>query len=90
MSKKGWILSPAYDINPGIDKAGLSLNIDAIDNSLDLDLAISVGDYFLLAENEMSIIIDEIRSVVKTWHLIAKKLKIPKSDQIIMEGAFRL
>ncbi|MEO8146784.1 MAG: type II toxin-antitoxin system HipA family toxin, partial [Bacteroidia bacterium] len=31
--KKGWKLSPAYDINPSTDKDGLALNIDATDNS---------------------------------------------------------
>lgn len=31
----GWHLSPAYDINPSIDKDGLALNVDQDDNSLD-------------------------------------------------------
>ena len=90
LSKKGWSLSPAYDINPEVNKAGLSLNIDTNDNSLDLDLARSVGEYFLLSHNKMSVVINEVRAVVKTWPLLAKKLKIPKSEQIVMEGAFRV
>ncbi|MCK5820761.1 MAG: HipA domain-containing protein [Bacteroidales bacterium] len=90
LSKRGWSLSPAYDINPEIDKAGLSLNIDTNDNSLDLELARSVGEYFLLTQDKMSVVIAEVRSVVKTWPLLAKKLKIPNSEQMVMEGAFRV
>ena len=35
---KGWLLSPAYDINPSVDKNGLSLNIDMDNNDLNLEL----------------------------------------------------
>jgi len=90
LSSKGWSLSPAYDINPEADKAGLSLNIDINDNSLDLDLALSVGEYFLLTKEQMSVVIEEVQSVIKTWPLLAKKLKIPNSEQIMMERAFKV
>ena len=36
---EGWILSPAYDINPSVEKNGLALNIDMDNNLLDFDLA---------------------------------------------------
>ena len=48
LSNKGWRLSPAYDINPSIDKEGLALNIDMDNNALDFDLAKSDGEYFML------------------------------------------
>ncbi len=35
LQKKGWQLSPAYDINPSIDKDGLASNIDTDTNALD-------------------------------------------------------
>lgn len=44
LSPKGWKLSPAYDINPYIDKDGLALNIDMDNNALDLELAKRVGE----------------------------------------------
>ena len=71
-------------------KDGLSLNIDINDNSLDLDLARSVGEYFLLTKDQMSVVIEEVRSVIKTWPLLAKKLKIPNSEQIMMERALKV
>ena len=43
LTSKGWVLSPAYDINPSIGKDGLALHIDMDNNALDLDLTKSVG-----------------------------------------------
>jgi serine/threonine-protein kinase HipA len=57
LSNKGWLLSPAYDINPSVDKSGLSLNIDLDNNDLDIELAKSVGAYFRLNVTEMNKII---------------------------------
>src|SRR4249919_1840838 len=48
----GWILSPAYDINPNEYGRGLSLNISEKDNSLDLDLALSVAPYFRVTKQK--------------------------------------
>jgi serine/threonine-protein kinase HipA len=43
LTENGWILSPAYDLNPSVEKDGLALNIDMDDNALNLELAKSVG-----------------------------------------------
>ena len=52
LTSKGWKLSPAYDINPSIDKDGLALNIDMDNNALDLEQAKSVGEYFRLDDKK--------------------------------------
>lgn len=44
----GWILSPAYDINPVTPATGLHLNITDDDNSLNYDLAMEVISFFQL------------------------------------------
>lgn len=85
----GWNLSPAYDLNPSIDKNGLALNIDMDDNSLDFNLAISVGDFFRLDKNQMNSIIDEILNIVKKWEKLADKIGISRSEKEIMRNAFR-
>ena len=46
LTHQGWKLSPAYDINPNPGGRGLALNISASDNSLNLDLALSVAPLF--------------------------------------------
>lgn len=89
LSKEGWRLSPAYDINPSIDKNGLSLNIDMVDNSLDFNLAKSVGKYFKLKPKEMETIINEVNSAVQQWQKIAKEIGISRSESLMMSSAFR-
>ena len=46
LSEIGWLLSPAYDINPVETGTGLKLNISDNDNSLDIDLAMEVHEFF--------------------------------------------
>ena len=85
----GWILSPAYDINPSIDKDGLALNIDQHDNALDLNLAKSVGQYFQLTNVQMDTIIGEVIASVRCWKKIATEIGITRAEQELMDGAFR-
>ena len=89
LTDKGWVLSPAYDLNPSIEKDGLSLNIDMDDNGLSFDLAKSVGIYFRLSEKEMETILSEVLDVVKNWESEAKKTGIKRSEIELMRGAFR-
>jgi len=90
LTNKGWRLSPAFDINPSIDKVGLALNIDMNSNSLDIDLARSVGVYFRLGKKEMDNIIDEVKSGISGWKKIATEIGIPRNEQTIMAAAFKV
>ena len=84
----GWKLSPAYDINPVEKGTGLSLNISEDDNSLDFDLCISVIDYFRWQEKEALSFITKTKEIVSQWKKRASQMKIPDSEQILMETAF--
>ena len=88
LTEKGWILSPAFDINPNEDGAGLSLNISLEDNSLDLDLALEVAEYFRLTEVEAIKILDDTRRSVKSWKSIANEHQLPRSEQELMAKVF--
>ncbi len=85
-----WILSPAFDLNPSVDKTGLALNIDMDNNALDYDIARSVGEYFQLNTKEMELIFDEVILAVKGWKKEAKKIGIKKGEIEYMETAFRV
>ncbi len=89
LNQKGWELSPAYDLNPSIEKEGLALNIDMDDNALDYELAKSVGEFFRLSEDEMDSIINEIVAVVKDWRTVAKGIGIKNSEIELMAQAFK-
>ncbi|MCM4164570.1 MULTISPECIES: type II toxin-antitoxin system HipA family toxin [unclassified Arenibacter] len=88
LTSKGWILSPAYDINPSIDKDGLALNIDMENNVLDLELAKRVGEYFRLDDKQMDTIIEEVMASVSQWKKIADEIGIPRAEQELMAAAF--
>lgn len=88
LTNEGWILSPAYDLNPSVDKDGLALNIDMDNNDLDFELAKSVGEYFRLTPKEMDEIIREVTTVVKNWKNMAKQIGISRAEQELMVGAF--
>lgn len=90
LSQKGWRLSPAYDINPSIDKDGLALNIDTNNNALNFDLAKSVGMYFQLTEVQMKAILFDVKSAVVDWQKMAKQIGISRPEQQLMASAFRL
>jgi len=83
-SKRGWRLSPAYDLNPvpvDVKPRILSMMIDEGDNSASFDLVLKIGDYFGLENDEMKVITGEVAGAVSTWHDEAKRLGI-SSEQI--------
>lgn len=88
LTNTGWILSPAYDINPSIDKDGLALNIDTENNALDFELAKSVGGYFQLSDSSMDTIIHEVKTAVSSWGKIAQEIGISRSEREMMAPAF--
>ena len=89
LTNQGWILSPAFDINPSVDKEGLALNIDTQNNALDFELAKSVGEYFQLSDTEMNTIITEVKMAVSGWENIAREIGISRAEQELMRAAFR-
>lgn len=90
IKNNGWQLSPAYDINPSIDKDGLAINIDMDSNDLDFKLAKSVGHYFRLNNSEMDQILNEVQTSVKNWKTLAQKIGLSHSEQELMKMAFRI
>jgi serine/threonine-protein kinase HipA len=89
LTKAGWRLSPAYDMNPNPKGTGLKLNISAHDNSLNLDLAAEVAPFFRLTNEVAAKIIQDTGKVVSQWKQIAAKYKISRDEQDRMSAAFR-
>ena len=90
LTKNGWKLSPAYDLNPIVGKHGLHLNITDADNALDYQLAFDVKDFFRLSQTQATQIYDEVLIVVKQWQTVAKRLGISRAEQAMKESAFNV
>lgn len=88
LTRNGWRLSPAYDINPNENGIGLSLNISENDNSLDFELCMEVADYFRWKTNEAKAYINKVKKEISKWPLEAKALNIPNNQIFMMENAF--
>jgi serine/threonine-protein kinase HipA len=89
--QRGWVLSPAHDLNPfplDLKARNLSLLIDDRDNTAAFGLVIDVGDYFGLSEDEMRVITAEVSGPVSEWRREAAALGIPANDIDRMATAF--
>ncbi len=86
--RKGWDLSPAFDLNPVLGAAGLTLSIDEEDSSLSLECARSVAPYFQIELNEADEIIKHVLAVRMAWRMHAKKLEIKSSEIELMASVF--
>lgn len=79
LTRKGWILSPAYDINPSLAEEQ-SLLINHTTNVSDLNILMeSAGEYMVQDERAKSII-NEVKTAMKPWRSVAGKIGIPQRD----------
>lgn len=79
MSRKGWELSPAYDINPTLSD-NQSLLINSSSCVADLDILLKSAGEYMLPEDKGHRIISELKSAMKSWRNEARKLGLPQRD----------
>lgn len=87
----GWVLSPAYDLNPvpvDIKPRILCTAINVEDVNASVDLALSVADYFDLKPGEAKKIAAEVGGAVSKWRDEASRMGVPKSEINRMASAF--
>lgn len=90
LQPNGWILSPAYDINPVPYSDGLKLNISESDNTQSIELVKSVAPYFRISKNRADELSREMLKIIKGWRERATHLGISQSEQTRMASAFRI
>lgn len=88
IGKKGWRLSPAFDLNPNIDKADHVLNIDDKDNRPDMATVLATAGFYGLDASKARGIVDEVLSVVAGWRREASHAGVAKADIELMSTAF--
>lgn len=89
LQSNGWVLSPAFDVNPVASGDGLKLNLSESDNSQDLELAKDVAIYFRINFQRANEIIKEVMNATKHWRTEASKVGISSNEQERMKRAFR-
>lgn len=74
--RAGWVLSPAYDLNPvptDLKARVLSTNISLDEAICDLGLALSVAEYFGLKAAQAKEIVRQVALVVRNWARVAEQ-----------------
>ncbi len=89
LTQRGWRLSPAFDMNPSIDKAEHILALDDNDHQPDIDTVLSTVELYALSPKAGNDIVIEVCNVVKNWRILATKCGIARADIELMAGAFQ-
>ena len=87
----GWILAPAYDLNPvpvEVKPRVLTTNIDLHDGTASIELVLSVAEYFGLSSNRARVVIAEVAKAAGTWRREAAGLGIARTEIEKMSSAF--
>jgi len=88
LSRQGWRLSPAYDLNPNPKGTGLSLNISEADNSLDPALCLEVATWFRWETTEAEGFLRTATDQIRRWETLAQSLGISPAERVLMAPAF--
>lgn len=89
LTPEGWVLSPAFDVNPNPQGNELSLNVDETDNRIQMDLAISVAEQFGMTKKEAEEIARTIRETVDDrWRDLARSCGLSRGQIEAMAPAF--
>jgi serine/threonine-protein kinase HipA len=79
--RRGWVLSPAYDLNPNPDAPDqLSTAIDLDDTNARVETALSVIGYFRLSVGEAKSVISGVEEATSGWRRQAAELSLDKHE----------
>lgn len=84
----GWVLSPAYDINPNTSSDTHVLALDAGDPTPGTGHVLETAAYYQLSPGRAAAIEAEVRHAVGAWHTVARaqgarRAEIEKMDAVI-------
>jgi len=88
---RGWTLSPAYDLNPtpsDVRPRILTTNISLDDGTCDIDLVLSVAEYFGLRSSVARAMVKQVASVTSGWQQLARDLGASPAEIRRMASAF--
>jgi len=85
---QGVRLSPAYDMNPSVDRNELSLAIDETENTCDVSVAMDAYKAYGISAAQANAALKSVEVAVGTWRTEATRFGIPKAEQELMATAF--
>ena len=87
LTAKGWILSPAYDMNPTLNEYQ-SLLISADSNNANVNVLLGACEDYMLNRKNAEKIVSEVIDAVKNWRDLAIRLGLSKREMEMFAGVF--
>jgi serine/threonine-protein kinase HipA len=87
----GWVLSPAYDLNPvptDLKARVLTTNIDLEDATCSISLLEESAGYFALSLPDARAILKKVAGVTATWRSVAREVGADSAEMDRMSSAF--
>ncbi|MCP5407406.1 MAG: type II toxin-antitoxin system HipA family toxin [Chromatiaceae bacterium] len=87
----GWVLSPAYDLNPtpvDVKARILTTNIDLDEGTCSVGLLREAAEYFGLVDGQACTLIREVAEVTRTWQAVATEVGARRAAITRMASAF--
>jgi len=88
IDESGIRLSPAYDINPSVDRNDLTLAINEVETACDVSVALEASRDYGLTPDEAENALKQTQEAVAHWREEASQFDIPKTEQDLMADAF--
>ncbi|MBP7565243.1 MAG: HipA domain-containing protein [Burkholderiaceae bacterium] len=88
LSRSGWRLAPAFDINPNPAKDHHALTWDGASDASSLEPVLGTAGLYRLDGKEAQAIVAEVRDVVAGWQELARELDLPRVEIATMTRGF--
>lgn len=89
LTKKGWTLSPAYDMNPTLNEYQ-SLLINESSNKACIKTLLDSCESYMIKKEVAELIIKEVQTAISDWESLATHLQIPAREIAIFKDRFKL
>jgi serine/threonine-protein kinase HipA len=89
IDENGIRLSPAYDLNPSIERRELTLAIDEVETACDVSIAMGARKDYGLSAQEADLALRQVQAAVSKWRTEAKRLGISEAERETMAPAFQ-
>jgi serine/threonine-protein kinase HipA len=85
---EGWVIAPAFDVNPNPDKREHVLNIDEADNRPTFDTVLRTSEWYGLPPSRAEQVVEKVVQVVRRWPEVARKAGISGAEIEFMRAVF--
>jgi serine/threonine-protein kinase HipA len=83
----GWELAPAFDLNPMPDEPEHELALNDADHAGDIQVLIETAAYYRLSSDDAERIINEVRTSLGTWTVVAKAAALGAAEMDVLAEA---